>query len=260
MLAAMLVAPGTIQRVSVSWLALGTVRGVQVWLPPGSGEGRLLPVAYLLDGQNVLGPEAPHGGWRAEVAAAALAAGGLRLVLVALPHGREARVEEYTTRRDPRHGGGWGAATLHDLVGAVKPTVERAFPALAGSRQTALIGSSLGGLLALEAGLRHPGSFGFLGVLSPSVWWAGRAVLDDVAAVTLAPGQRYHLGTGDREGAAPADWARQVEDTRALHAALRGRGADATLTVTPGGHDERTWAAQLPAVLRAFAAHAGGAP
>lgn len=257
MLTAMPAASGTLQRVPLSWPRLGTVREARVWLPPGAREvGRRFPVAYLLDGQNMLDPAAPHGGWRAGQAAAALAAGGTELLLVALPHGGEARIAEYTTRPDPRHGGGRGEETLRDLVEAVKPEVDRLLPTRPGPRQTALIGSSLGGLLALAAGLRHPGTFGFLGVLSPSVWWVDRAALRDVAAAPVQAGQHYHLTSGDREGSTPADWARQVGDTRALHAALTWRGADASLSVTPGGHDERTWAAQLPGVLRAFGRYA----
>ncbi|EYB66881.1 hypothetical protein DEIPH_ctg064orf0049 [Deinococcus phoenicis] len=248
-------APGTVQTLLVPWPALDTRREVKVWLPPDyQRSGRPLPVAYLLDGQNVFGPGIPHGSWKADLAGAALAAKGLELLLVALPHGSEARIPEYTVRPDSRHGGGNGATTLRALVEAVKPWVDARFRTLAGQRHTALIGSSLGGLLALEAGLRFPSTFGFLGVLSPSVWWADRAALRDAARVNPRWGQTYHLTTGDAEGDRPAASARQVEETRALHAVLTGRGAQATLSVTPGGHDECTWAAQLPGVLRAFGA------
>lgn len=248
--------PGALHTFPVPLPTRGETRKLQVWTPPGGLEGGgPLPVAYLLDGQNVFDPAAPYGGWRAAEAGETLAAEGLNLLLVGVPHG-EQRIVEYTFRPDARYGGGAGAA-LSELVGSVLPQVARTFPARPDPRGTALIGSSLGGLFALDAGLRRPDVFGFLGVLSPSVWWAQRAALRDVAAVRPLAGQTYHLTTGEAEGDTPQAAAEQVEDVRALSSALSGAGARATLTLTPGGHDERTWAAQLPGVLRAFAVHAG---
>jgi len=249
--------PGALQTFSAPLPTLGETREVQVWMPSGALESdEPLPVAYLLDGQNVFDPAAPYGGWQAARAGEALAAEGLNLLLVAVPHG-ERRIDEYTFGPDARYGGGQGEVTLTDLVESVIPWVARSFSTCLDSRGTALVGSSLGGLFALSAGLRRPDVFGFLGVLSPSVWWAGRAALRDVAAVRPSTEQTYHLTTGEAEGDTPQAAAKQMEDVRALFAALSGAGARGSLTLTPGGHNEGTWAAQLPDVLRAFAAHAG---
>lgn len=81
-------AEGTVQRLALRWPRLGEAREAWVWLPPGGEDlERRSPVAHRLDGQNVLGPAAPHGGRQARQAVSALAAEGRRLLLVALPHG-----------------------------------------------------------------------------------------------------------------------------------------------------------------------------
>lgn len=233
-----------------------------IWTPPDFQPSERLPVAYLLDGQNVFLREedVPErgwpGSWRGVQTASTLAEQGKRLVLVAVPHGSN-RIAEYTMMPDGEHGGGEGAATLARMIDLLKPLIDSRYGTRADAAGTALIGSSLGGLLALYSGLRHPHTFGFLGVLSPSLWWADRAVLADVAAVSLHPEQHYAVSTGDQEGRVQEGSAAQVTETCALHAALVQAGAQATLSILPGGiHHESTWAGQLPAVLDAFWTHA----
>ncbi|WP_064014489.1 alpha/beta hydrolase [Deinococcus puniceus] len=235
-----------------------------IWTPPDFQPSERLPVAYLLDGQNVFlrDEDVPErgwpGSWKGVEAASALAAQGKRLVLVAVPHGAD-RIAEYTMQPDPEHGGGDGAATLARLTHTLKPLIESRYDTRTDAAGTALIGSSLGGLLALYGGMQQPHTFGFLGVLSPSMWWADRAVLRDVAAISLHSEQHYAVSTGDQEGRVQEGSAAQVAETRALHAALVGAGAQATLSILPGGiHHENTWASHLPAVLDAFWTCANG--
>lgn len=43
--------------------------------------------------------------------------------------------------------------------------------------------ASLGGLVSLYLGLEHPGTFTRLGILSPTVWWANKAIVEKVKAL-----------------------------------------------------------------------------
>ncbi|UQN05828.1 alpha/beta hydrolase [Deinococcus sp. QL22] len=233
-----------------------------IWTPPDFQPSERLPVAYMLDGQNVfladedVSERGWPGSWRGVQTASALAEQGKRLVLVAVPHGPN-RIAEYTLQPDPEHGGGEGAATLARIIDLLKPLVDSRYGTRTDAAGTALIGSSLGGLLALYSGLGHPQTFGFLGVLSPSMWWSDRAVLKDVAAAFLRSEQHYAVSTGDREGQTAEGSAAQVAETRALHAALLQAGAQATISILPGRiHHESTWASHLLAVLDAFWTHA----
>ena len=65
---------------------------------------------------------------------------------------------------------------------------------------TGLGGSSLGGLLTVYLGLKYPNVFGKLAVLSPSVWWNQRAILDIVArASDQSRPPRIWLDVGTKE-------------------------------------------------------------
>ena len=67
---------------------------------------------------------------------------------------------------------------------------------------TGVGGSSLGGLVSLFLGLRHPECFGKLAVLSPSVWWNHKSILGylNERAPQIWERPRLWLDVGDREG------------------------------------------------------------
>lgn len=247
---------GTVKKISVKLPKLNVTRDALVWLPAGYDQNTATryPVAYFLDGQNVFDTATSYIGqeWKADETATALAAKGQPMILVALNNGEAARNDEYTFRKDLKQGGGKGADTLADLVNALKPQIDKTFRTVPDAKHTALIGSSLGGLLSLYGGLNYGNTFGFIGSLSPSVWWADRAVLKDAAALKADTAPFFYLTTGDKEGNA-SEAAAQVTDTRALDAALQKAGAKTTLVVVPNAiHNEDAWAAQLPGLLSAF--------
>ncbi|WP_437921110.1 alpha/beta hydrolase [Sphingobacterium sp. LRF_L2] len=63
-----------------------------------------------------------------------------------------------------------GEAYLKDLVFILKPHIDAHFRTKSDRLHTAMVGSSLGGLITLYAGFRYPDVFGSLGVFSPSIW------------------------------------------------------------------------------------------
>lgn len=247
---------GTLKTLNVKLPKLNVARDALVWLPPGYDTAtKRYPVVYMLDGQNVFDAATSFVGqeWQADEAATELAKSGQEMIIVALNNGGKDRTDEYTVNKDTKDGGGRGADTLADIVSTLKPAVDKAYRTQTDAKHTALVGSSLGGLLALNGGLSYPDTFGFVGVLSPSVGWAGGAALKDAAGAKAAAGQQFILTTGDKEASSAADNQAQVTGTRNLQAALQKAGAKADLIVTPGaGHNEAAWAARLPDLLKAF--------
>jgi predicted alpha/beta superfamily hydrolase len=113
-------------------------------------------------------------------------------------------------------------------------------------------GSSLGGLASLYLALRHPQTFGKLLVMSPSVWWAGKAILRNVAALRKKPAVKIWLDIGTCEGRAPEIC---VENAGELCQALVAKGwrlGDDLAYVEAEGatHDEKAWSARMPEALR----------
>jgi predicted alpha/beta superfamily hydrolase len=220
-------------------------REVTVYLPPGYGERDAVryPVLYMQDGQNLFEAERafiPGQPWHlAEAADAAInERTAAPMIIVGVDHAGPARIDEYTPTRDEgRKAGGKADAYGRLLLEELKPLIDSRYRTL--PNDTAIGGSSLGGLAALHLGLTHPEAFRAIAALSPSIWWDGRAILRDADAFDGAR-PRIWLDAGGREGA------EALRDARLLRDRLRARGwTDADLRYYEdrrGDHSERAWA------------------
>ncbi len=232
-------------------------RSVVVYLPPGyaSDVERRYPVLYLHDGQNLFDAATAFLGnpWKLhDVVEASIKTGEIRpLILVGIYNRGEKRVLEYTHVRHAGNGGG-GRAYGRLIVNELKPFIDREYRTLADARNTGLGGSSLGGLVTLYLGLQHARVFGNLIVMSPSVWWAQRAILKDVEQLKRKPESRIWLDTGTCEGHNPQEC---VAQAAALRDALIGKGWRlghdlAYLEDEGAAHDEKAWGSRMRDALR----------
>jgi predicted alpha/beta superfamily hydrolase len=110
-------------------------------------------------------------------------------------------------------------------------------------------GSSLGGLVSLYLGLKHPDVFSRLAVMSPSIWWDRRAVLKHVRHARPKPPLRIWVDIGTREGR------HHVDNARLLKVGLTKsgwvEGEDLHYEEISGGmHTEGAWAARFDRVLQ----------
>ncbi|MES2393305.1 MAG: alpha/beta hydrolase-fold protein [Acidobacteriota bacterium] len=244
-------------------------RDVLIYLPEAylTEPHRRFPVFYLHDGQNLFDPQTsfvPGRTWRAHTTADRLTRDGLiqPVILVGIANTGFRRMAEYTPVPDRRHGGGEGPLYGRLLVEDLLPTINANFRTLTGPTDTALGGSSLGGLISLFLGLEYPNVFAKLAVMSPSIWWSHRAIFELVSArVTPTrpiPRPILWLDTGLSEGL------RHVRDIDLLHHRLVRRGwrdhparkpegppqTLRYLRVPHGVHDEHAWAARFDQVLQ----------
>lgn len=244
---------------------LSQAHDVMVSLPPGYHEQpeRHYPVLYLHDGQNVFDdlPLSPFGvQWGVDTIARALTHADViePVIIVAIGNAGRDRIDEYTPTRDNMHDAGGQADRYGQmLVYEIKPWVDHSWRTKRGPADTALAGSSLGGLLSLHLGLTHPAVFGKLGLLSPSVWWDDRWIVKQLVqgSVGHRPALRIWLdvGTGER---------RMLKGTRLLYRMLLRKGwrigRDLAYMEAEGAlHDERAWGERTGLFLRfLFPAHA----
>jgi predicted alpha/beta superfamily hydrolase len=230
---------------------LGNTREVTVYLPAGYDErdDRRYPVLYMQDGQNLFDAQrayVPGQHWRLQEAADA--AIGERtaapMIIVGVDHAGVGRMDEYTPTRDPKHKGGGKADTYaRMLLEELKPMIDARYRTV--PEDTAVGGSSLGGLVSIYLALKHPDVFRGAIVMSPSVWWSGRSILNEVDAATARP--RVWLDVGGREGA------NTLADARALRDRLTAKGwSGANLKYYEdrrGDHSERAWARRVRTAL-----------
>ena len=233
-------------------------RQITIYTPPGYAEaaGRY-PVLYLQDGQNLFFAERSFAGdtWGvADTADALIAAGEIEpLIIVGVDHAGAARIDEYTPTVDMRVRRG-GLAKLYGrlLIEELKPLIDASFRTQPDACHTALGGSSLGGLVSLYLGFRAPQVFGRLAILSPSLWWDRKMMLQRLRTNLHRRRTRVWLDMGTREGRA---YVQNLAQARALRDALVARGwrlgedlgyyEDVLAT-----HSERAWAGRLPMALR----------
>jgi predicted alpha/beta superfamily hydrolase len=234
---------------------LPTDRDVTVYLPPGydAQVDVRYPVLYLHDGQNLFEPDkafkkGEH--WRVgETATQLIEARRIApLIIVGVANTGPRRIHEYTHTHDRRRGGGEADAYGRLLIDELKPFVDATYRTFTDPGHTAMGGSSLGGLVTLYLGLKHPDVFSRLAVMSPSVWWDRRAILRTVRDTRPKPRLRIWLDMGTREGAY------HVDNARLLKAGLLKAGwiedDDLHYEEIPGGtHSESAWAARFGRVL-----------
>ncbi len=227
-----------------------------VYVPEGydSHHGPRYPVLYLHDGQNLFDRNTayvPGRIWGVHETADRLIADGEiePLIIVGIHNAGPDRINEYTPTRDPKMGGGDADLYGRMLLEEVKPFIDREYCTMQGPEHTGLGGSSLGGLATLYLGLKHPDIFGRLAVLSPSVWWNQKSILDFVSEATPEPRPRIWLDMGTSEGG------NTLRDTNLLNKSLLRRGwkedEDLLYIKVPGGtHDEAAWAQRVEPFLK----------
>jgi predicted alpha/beta superfamily hydrolase len=240
--------------------ALGGSRSARdtiVYLPPGySVEQSRYPVLYLNDGQNLFDPTTAFLGndWGLGVLVDGLIRSGeIQPVIIAGIYNRgEKRALDYTPVRDAQGNGGGAAAYGRWIREHLKPFIDHRYRTLAGPLHTGLGGSSLGGLVSLYLGLRNPETFGRLLVMSPSVWWAGRAILKTVGSLRSKPPLKIWLDIGTCEGRTPEICVKDAAELCRLLVRKGWRlGEDlAYFEAEDAAHNEKAWAARMPQALR----------
>src|SRR5262249_39454032 len=128
----------------------------------------------------------------------------------------------------------------------LKPRIDASYRTRRDRDSTVIGGSSMGGLFSLYAFFRRPSPFGRAAIMSPSIWFGGRAILDFVRDARATQG-RIYLDVGTAEGRGT------LRDVRAVAGALRAKGFKraALKVVEAEGHQHREadWAWRLPWAL-----------
>lgn len=230
-------------------------RTISVYLPPGydTSDVARYPVLYLQDGQNLFDRATAFGEeWQVDETAQRLIGEGAiePLIVVGVWNVGDRRVDEYTPATDPKHArGGESERYGRLLVEDLKPFIDRTYRTLPSAANTGIGGSSLGGLLALHVGLRYPTAFGKIAALSPSIWWAERAIVHEVEALRGRAPVRIWLDAGTQEASEVVPDLRRLRD--ALVAKGWREGEDLHYVEIEGArHEESAWAARVGDVLR----------
>jgi predicted alpha/beta superfamily hydrolase len=227
---------------------LGNSRTLRIYLPPSYGQNPLkrYPVLYMHDGQNLFEASTAFGGveWQVDETADSLINSGQldELIVVGVDNGGANRIYEYTPCCDPQYGGGGADVYERFLLETVKPYIDQNFRTLTSNKNTAIMGSSLGGLVSFYIGRRHPEVFSKLAGLSSSFWWNNQALTQQVEASTTKVAVNIYIDAGTSSDG--------LTETTRMRDALVADGyvqaKDLYYYVAQGAsHNEASWAARL---------------
>ncbi len=143
---------------------LGPTRNVEIWLPPGYDSSKTVgyPVLYMSDGQNLFDPRIANTGvdWGVDEAVVRLVTHGvIPPIIVVGVWNSNLRGREYSPWHDAPN---YARFLIEELL----PKVNASFRTLTGPANTAVMGSSMGGLLGFYLVAHHPETFGACGCLS----------------------------------------------------------------------------------------------
>ncbi|MDQ7824034.1 MAG: alpha/beta hydrolase-fold protein [Candidatus Eremiobacteraeota bacterium] len=248
---------------------LDNERDIFVLLPPGYHEEKAsYPVFYMHDGQNIF---STHGNWFKkwnidhEMEKLYRDGAANKMIIVGVTHLNK-REYEFTPTFDALvNSGGGSLHYLRFLAEELKPLIEDRYRVKGDREHTAIGGSSLGGIITLQAAISSSDVFSRFAVVSPSMWWDFGVMLEKVRAWTPRPGTiKLWVDIGMKEGPGSLlldDILKEIYNPvnfcRVLCNLLLSKGfkLKKTLMYTEdpeGLHDEHAWGRRFPDMVKFF--------
>lgn len=169
-------------------------------------------------------------------------------------------MDEYAYHRDEEEQtGGRGPLYARFVLEEVKPFIDGRYRTRPDRRHTAVAGSSMGGLVSLSMAREHSERFALCGVVSPSLWWADGAALQEIEDGDPAwmRRMRFWLDMGTREDGARGHVTPSIRSTRRLVACFDAAGLNPGRDylyweVAGGEHNEAAWGGRFDKMLLYF--------
>jgi alpha-glucosidase len=150
---------------------LNVTKKIWVYLPKNyASTNKKYPIIYMHDAQNLFDKKTSYAGeWEVDETLNEMKA---QVIVIGIEHGNDKRMDELTPFKNEKYGGGNGDNYLKFIAETLKPKVDRLYRTKTNAKNTAIFGSSLGGLISFYSVLKYPKVFGKAGVFSPSFWFS----------------------------------------------------------------------------------------
>jgi predicted alpha/beta superfamily hydrolase len=238
----------------------GVSRPLHIWLPEGYDyTDERYPVMYFFDGHSLfLNEDATYGkSWGMKEF---LDGWSKPMIMVGIECGHDGyeRLSEYM----PYPSEGWfgqfdpqGEATMDWIVNEIKPMIDREYRTIPFRECTAIGGSSMGGIMALYAGVHYNRWFSKAACVSTAMGFCMEPLKWDLSSSAISPDTRIYLSWGTREAKKDHyDRSDRSSPTYYNHKyvsdVLRKRKATVKLHCqVNGGHCEADWEKLVPSFM-----------
>ncbi|AWH86161.1 alpha-mannosidase [Flavobacterium album] len=238
-------ASGNVCTFTIHSPQLDVEKKIWVYLPATyqSDIKKKYPVIYMHDAQNLFDRATSFTGeWRVDETLDSLKA---EVIVVGIEHGGNRRMAELTPYPNAKYGGGDANIYLDFITETLKPHIDENYRTKTDRKDTAIAGSSLGGLVSYYALLKYPETFAKAIVFSPAFWFS-KEIYTLTEETAKIDGRIYFLA-GDSEDE------NMVPDLEKMVKLVEGKIKNKkhlVQKVVPGGkHNEELWAREFPAAF-----------
>ncbi len=257
---------GHIEIHDVYMTSLQQNRKIWIYLPPDYASSvKSYPVLYMYDAQNLFDRKsAPFDQeWRVDESLQELFYENLQsgMIVVALDNSSRRACEYNVFAADPHpycpEGSALGSLFNDFIALELRPWVDAHYRSIPDREHRAVMGSSMGGQMALSMGLRYPDLFAQALALSPSYQNQLSARLwmpDYIRSLTATPPLKVYQDLGDSELIRDIKANVLQSNMFAVQAAIRSLGvleANNQARVIPGAvHNEQAWSLRFKELAR----------
>ncbi|WP_113925340.1 alpha/beta hydrolase [Cognataquiflexum aquatile] len=234
---------------SIEIADLNRDRQIRIYLPEDYWETeRRYPVLYMHDGQNLFDDSTSYAGeWGVdEILNQHSISPSFEMIVVGIDNGQEKRMSELSPWENKEFGKAEGKEYMAFIVNQVKPLIDSTYRTLPERENTAIMGSSMGGLISHFAVYEYPEVFSKAGIFSPSYWYS-EEVFEHVRENPIPKDSKLFLYVGKKEG-------EMVDGSQKMYKYILETGhpeENVILQISPEGeHNEASWGNQFAPAIK----------
>jgi len=219
---------------------LNRTRRIWIYLPPDYfTSNNHYPVMYAQDGQNLFDlVYAPFGEWNIDSTMEALYGQFSPSAIVVGIDNSNHRIDEYSPWVNSNYGGGQGDLYAQFIVNTLKPYIDANFRTLPHRDYTAIIGSSMGGLISFYTSIAYRNVIGKAAIFSPSFWFSD-TIFSYLNTVTYTHPMRLYFMAGQNESST------MISKIQSVMSSLQAQGFPSSdmilVNKSDGQHSEWFW-------------------
>ncbi len=231
---------------------LSTTRRIWLYLPPDYATStKNYPVLYMQDGQNLFDNLTSFSGeWQVDETLNTLYnQGDYGAIVVGIDNGGGERLNEYSPWVNVQYGGGDGDDYAAFMANTLKPYIDSNYRTRPEPSMNALVGSSMGALIATYGACEFPNAFLKVGNLSPAYWFAFNDLNSYInTSVSGLQNHRMYFVAGTTESAT------MVSNINTVRNNLLAKGLTPANVLTKfdsfGTHTEGYWKGEFAALYQ----------